>query len=49
MPKTLTALANSASIPPQTNIKKATGLSQEAANRISKGLSTDGKVAEKGI
>lgn len=49
MPKTLTALTNGASISAQTNIKKATGLAQEAANRISKGLSTDGKAAEKGI
>jgi len=49
MPKTLTALTNGASISAQTNIKKATGLAQDSANRISKGLQIDGKAAEKGI
>ncbi|MEB3702833.1 Flagellin domain protein [Candidatus Bealeia paramacronuclearis] len=49
MPKTLTALTNGASVSAQTNIKKATGLAQDSANRISKGLKIDGDAAAKGI
>lgn len=49
MPKTLTALFNSASTSAQGYIKRSTGLAQEAAGRIAKGLKTDGDAAGKGI